>query len=40
VLDPVLPASFGTDDVDELAGRFNSLLIAEMKKLRLNPEIR
>jgi 1-acyl-sn-glycerol-3-phosphate acyltransferase len=40
VLDPVLPASFGTADVDELAGRFNSLLIDEMKKLRLNPEIR
>lgn len=36
VLDPVLPESFGTENVDELAGRFNSLLIAEMKKLQAN----
>jgi 1-acyl-sn-glycerol-3-phosphate acyltransferase len=33
VLDPVLPESFGTENVDELAGKFNSLLIDEMKKL-------
>ena len=40
VLDPVLPLSFGTDNVDELAARFNSLLTVEMKKLRANSEIR
>lgn len=33
VLDPVLPESFGTDNADELAGKFNSLLVDEMKKL-------
>ena len=39
VLDPVLPESFGTDNVDELAGRFNSLMINELKKLQGNSEI-
>jgi 1-acyl-sn-glycerol-3-phosphate acyltransferase len=36
VLDPVQPESFGTGNVDELAARFNSLLVDEMKKLRVN----
>jgi 1-acyl-sn-glycerol-3-phosphate acyltransferase len=39
VLDPVLPESFGTDNVDELAGKFNSLLVDEMKNLRENTQI-
>jgi 1-acyl-sn-glycerol-3-phosphate acyltransferase len=38
VLDPVMPESFGTDNVDELAARFNSLLVDEMKKLRVNTQ--
>jgi len=39
VLDPVLPESFGTDNVDELAGKFNSKLVDEMKNLRENTQI-
>jgi 1-acyl-sn-glycerol-3-phosphate acyltransferase len=38
MLDPVLPESFGTDNFDELAGRFNSLLVNEMKKLQANTQ--
>jgi len=39
VLDPVLPESFGTDNADELAGKFNSKLVDEMKNLRENTQI-
>jgi 1-acyl-sn-glycerol-3-phosphate acyltransferase len=40
VLEPVMPEHFGTDNVEELADKFKSLLILEMKKLQVNSEIR
>jgi 1-acyl-sn-glycerol-3-phosphate acyltransferase len=39
VLDPVMPGSFGTNNYDELAGKFSSLLIDEMKKSEPNTQI-
>lgn len=36
VLDPVRPESFGTDNVDELAAKFNSMLVDEMQNLHKN----
>ena len=39
VLDPVLPGSFGTDNYDELADKFNSLLISEMEKSESNTQM-
>jgi 1-acyl-sn-glycerol-3-phosphate acyltransferase len=38
VLDPVRPESFGTDNVDELAGKFKSMLVDEMKNLHKNTQ--
>jgi 1-acyl-sn-glycerol-3-phosphate acyltransferase len=34
VLEPVYPASFNTDNPDELSGKFNSMMTLELKKLR------
>lgn len=34
VLDPVSPESFGTDDCDELAAKFQEMMKEELKKLR------
>lgn len=39
VLDPVLPASFGTDNPDELATKLSSLLSSKLKELRAKPEM-
>jgi 1-acyl-sn-glycerol-3-phosphate acyltransferase len=36
VLDPVQPEHFGTENVEELAAMFNSMMIAELEKLRVN----
>jgi hypothetical protein len=36
VLDPVQPELFGTENVEELAARFNSMMIAELEKLQAN----
>jgi len=38
VLDPVRPESFGTDNVDELAAKFNSMLVDEMQNLHKNTQ--
>lgn len=40
VLDPVLPSSFGTDNPDELAKKFSSLLASQLKELRSKPDTR
>jgi hypothetical protein len=34
VLDPVSPESFGTDDCDKLAAKFQEMMKEELKKLR------
>jgi 1-acyl-sn-glycerol-3-phosphate acyltransferase len=34
VLDPVYPSAFGTDDPEELAGKFRSIYAFQLKKLR------
>ncbi|MBN2862204.1 MAG: 1-acyl-sn-glycerol-3-phosphate acyltransferase [Bacteroidales bacterium] len=40
VLDPVMPDSFGTDDCDELAMKFQKMMMQELTELRKSTTIR